>query len=70
MSQIIQSEKQNSVKLIEYTIKWGDRLYQIAKFHGVKVRDILNVNPQITNPDYIILAFKAASGRLFSLLAL
>ena len=40
--------------MIEYTIKWGDRLYQIAKFHGVKVQDILNVNPQITNPDYII----------------
>ena len=36
-----------------YTVKQGDLLGNIAKHYGVTVQQILDANPQITNPDKI-----------------
>ncbi|MEM7029615.1 MAG: LysM domain-containing protein [Chloroflexota bacterium] len=45
--------KDGSSKRGKYTVKDGDTLWDIAKDNGVKVKDILEVNPDITNPGQI-----------------
>jgi len=39
---------------MQYTIKHGDTLSQIALDHGVSVDDLMSANPQITNANMII----------------
>lgn len=36
-----------------YTVKKGDNLSKIAKAHGITLKKIINLNPQIKNPDLI-----------------
>lgn len=36
-----------------YTVRAGDTLFLIARRYGVTIQQILNANPQITNPDLI-----------------
>ncbi len=36
-----------------YTVRKGDTLHKIAKAHGVTIQMILDINPQITNPDVL-----------------
>ncbi|MCA9920150.1 MAG: LysM peptidoglycan-binding domain-containing protein [Anaerolineales bacterium] len=38
---------------LTYRVTWGDTLSQIAGRFGVSLTDILNANPQITNPNLI-----------------
>ena len=38
---------------INYQIKKGETLYGIAKVHGLKLHDILELNPQLKNPSTI-----------------
>ncbi len=37
-----------------YTVVSGDTLWQIARNHGISLKDILAVNPQIINPAFIL----------------
>lgn len=37
-----------------YTVMQGDTMWQIAKKHGVGLNELLDANPQITNPSFII----------------
>ena len=37
--------------MITYSIRSGDTLSRVARQHGVRVRDILRHNPQITDPN-------------------
>lgn len=48
-------EKGNVVYPISvyYTVKKGDNLSKIAKAHGITLKKIINLNPQIKNPDLI-----------------
>jgi hypothetical protein len=39
------------VNVIDYTIKQGDTLSQLAKDNGISVQDIMDANPNITNPN-------------------
>ena len=36
-----------------YTVKWGDTLSQIAVDNKTSVEEILKINPEISNPDFI-----------------
>jgi len=38
---------------MNYTVKPGDTLFFIARRHGTTVNRILELNPQITNPNLI-----------------
>ncbi|SMO89745.1 CAP domain-containing protein [Melghirimyces algeriensis] len=38
---------------LNYTVRSGDTLYQIARYHGVSLTDMIHTNPQISNPDII-----------------
>ena len=38
---------------MRYTIKKGDTLSQIAKKNGLKIKDLMSMNPSITDPDKI-----------------
>jgi len=39
--------------LSTYTVRPGDTLSRIAARHGMNLRQLLNLNPQITNPNRI-----------------
>ncbi len=40
-------------ELKQYKVQYGNTLSQIAKNHGVSLKDLMAVNPQITDPDKI-----------------
>ncbi|NCF84412.1 MAG: LysM peptidoglycan-binding domain-containing protein [Verrucomicrobiaceae bacterium] len=41
--------------MITYSIRSGDTLSRVARQHGVRVRDILRHNPQITDPNRLFI---------------
>ena len=41
------------VEKLEYQVKQGDTLGKIAKEHNMSIKDVLKLNPQITNPNLI-----------------
>ncbi|EPN4952622.1 LysM peptidoglycan-binding domain-containing protein [Vibrio diabolicus] len=51
-SKIIEAEKNQSRK---YTIIEGDSLSSIANKAGLSVKELLKNNPQITNPDQLLI---------------
>lgn len=36
-----------------YTVKKGDTMYEIAKAHGIELKQLISINPQIENPSLI-----------------
>lgn len=53
IGQVIRIMSGPSSGIITHTVQRGDTLSRIAKQYGVTVQAILNVNPQITNPNRI-----------------
>lgn len=47
------SNQPQSLRLVEYTVKKGDTLNQIAKKYNVKLSELLEYNPQIKNANLI-----------------
>jgi LysM repeat protein len=43
----------NGTDTIPYTVQQGETLSQIAKSNGVSVKDMMDANPDITNPDVL-----------------
>lgn len=41
-----------------YTVKAGDTIFSVAQAHGVSVERLLRANPQVTNPNLILVGQK------------
>jgi len=47
----IDGTEANGTDMIPYTVQRGETLSQIAKSNGISVKDIMDANPSITNPN-------------------
>jgi len=63
----VETEKDNSSFIDAYVVKKGDTLLQIAETYNLNLTEILELNPQISNPDLIIIGESIAIGNTESM---
>ena len=55
---MVKGESPAKVEYDTYTVKKGDTMYAIAKAHGIKLEQLILINPQIKNPSLIYVGQK------------